>query len=222
MNRNQYAIVSDFDGTITCEDSNDLLFHLCGNAQNARIEKDFRSGALSTRIAMVQHFDIMHITLETYHSFLKANIRIDPGFDEFLNQVRKQDIDFFVVSAGYRQAIQHVLGEKRLRGVQIFANDLRGEEHLKPFFAHDGSVCTERATGPCGSCKKDCIETIRRQTNQSIIYIGDGLTDRCAVQKADLIFAKNDLARYCHANGLPYLPFESFADITRYISEETI
>jgi 2-hydroxy-3-keto-5-methylthiopentenyl-1-phosphate phosphatase len=217
LNINDYVIVSDFDGTITCVDSNDLLCQMHGDEKNAQIEKDFRAGVLGFKKAVIQHFDALRVSLEAYHSFLDNNIHIDPDFDEFLHQVNKRDIPFFIVSGGYRPAIVRLLGSERLSGVEVFANDLRGDEYLKPVFAHTNVVCNE-PFGPCGNCKKVCIETIRKQTNRDIIYIGDGLTDRCASKKANLIFAKGDFAHYCHSNGLPFISFESFADITKFIN----
>ena len=214
-----YAVVSDFDGTITLEDTNDLLFITHGSPENAKIEKDFRAGLTSDREAMVRHFEVSRMTFGKYYSFLDSYVHIDCGFDEFLRRLRGQGLPLFIVSGGYAQGIRHVLGEERIQGVQIFANDLlENGAHLTPSFATQSNVCTE-PIGPCGNCKKICIDTIRRQTGKKILYIGDGLTDRCVTQKADLLFAKNNcaLAEHCRASGSPYVLFEGFADITDYL-----
>ena len=212
----QFVIVSDFDGTITMEDSNDLLIEVCGNAENIEVEAAYTAGAYGNQETMSRHFELLRISPEAYEDFLDRNIHIDPGFDAFLQQAREKNTPFFIVSAGFRQGIERILGEARLQGVQIFANDLQGETHLMPSFALENVICTE-GIGPCGNCKKVCIDTIGRQTGRKIIYIGDGMTDRCTVQKADMLFAKDALAAYCQAQGVPYIPFVSFSDVAHHL-----
>ncbi|MCL2827967.1 MAG: MtnX-like HAD-IB family phosphatase [Oscillospiraceae bacterium] len=219
LNEKKYVLVSDFDGTITLEDSNALLFQVCGNAENAQIEVDFIAGALSNREAMERHFDVMRITRREYDAFLDANIHIDPGFDAFLQQTKRYEVPLFIVSAGFRQGIERVLGAARLQGVEVFANDLLGGDHLKPVFATERPDC-EKPVGPCGNCKRACLAAIQKRTGQPIVYIGDGLTDRCAMEAADLLFAKDALAAYCDVQGLAYTPFESFTDITNCLWTE--
>ena len=215
----EYAIVSDFDGTIVLEDSNDLLFQTCGTAENVEIEAAYSAGEAGNQETMTRHFDVLRMSPGAYDAFLDCNIHIDPGFDAFLQRVRVEGLPFFIVSAGFRQGIRRVLGEARLQGVQVFANDLVGEAYVMPSFALKEAACTE-AIGPCGNCKKACIDAIREQTGQKILYIGDGLTDRCVVQKADWLFAKDALAEYCEAHHLPYTPFVSFFDVVRHLWPE--
>ena len=216
MSLNNYAVVSDFDGTITKEDSNDLLVHTLGNDRNAQIEIDFCAGRMGNHEAMQLHFDAMRITAREYKDFISANINIDEDFDDFLEYIRSRDIPFFVVSAGFRQGIEEVLGPKRLEGVEIFANDLLGQPHIAPVFAHANPACG-KSFGPCGNCKQMCIDIIRKKVNRKIIFIGDGLTDRCVMEKVNLLFAKHDLARYCDENALPYQPYQRFSDVTNYL-----
>jgi len=221
LHTEEYAMVADFDGTITLEDSNDLLFLTRGSGENAKIEADYCAGVLSGREANHRHFRAMGLRLQEYSGFLDVHIRIDPGFDAFLQHLRGRGLPLFIVSGGYRQGIQRILGAERMQDVQLFANDLLEQNgYLVPSGATNSTVCTE-SIGPCGNCKKVCIETIRRQTNKKILFIGDGLTDRCAAQKADILFAKEAcaLAEYCRIHDFPYVPYTCFADLTSYLWE---
>jgi len=212
-----YAIVADFDGTITLQDSNDSLCLACGNAENVKIEADFCAGVISGKEAVHLHFQALRIGFQEYFDFLDSHIQIDPGFDVFLQQLRARHMPFFIVSGGYRQGIQRILGEDRMNGVQIFANDLLDDKgYLLPSGAMEGAVCTE-PIGPCGNCKKVCLDIIRHQTKKKILFIGDGLTDRCAAQKADLLFAKEGcaLAEYCRTHDLPYVSYKGFSDLVK-------
>ena len=216
LDLSNYAIVLDFDGTITQEDSNDLLVHTLGNEKNAEIEIEFCAGRMSNREAMEQHFENMHISAREYRNFISNNINIDKDFDEFLQYVRGRDVPLFVISAGFRQGIEEVLGEERLRGIQIFTNDLLGEPYISPRFAYSNPDC-RKSFGPCGNCKQICVDIIRDQTNRKVIFAGDGLTDRCIAEKSELLFAKHDLARYCDECNLPYQPYSCFSDVVKFL-----
>jgi 2-hydroxy-3-keto-5-methylthiopentenyl-1-phosphate phosphatase len=212
FNEKDYVIVSDFDGTITREDSNALLAEVCGNAENAQIEIDFIGGLISNREAFERHFKAMRISIEDYKEFIKSNITIDPAFDVFLEKVHKLGVSLYIVSAGFRQAVESVMGKERLSGIEVFANELSGEPYIMPTFASKNPVCV-KPYGPCGNCKRDCLKIIKRKSGKKILYIGDGITDRCAVDEADLLYAKDSLAEYCDINRLPYLPFVDFKDV---------
>jgi 2-hydroxy-3-keto-5-methylthiopentenyl-1-phosphate phosphatase len=46
-----------------------------------------------------------------------------------------------------------------------------------------------------------------------VIFLGDGLSDRFAVEAADLVFAKHRLLAYCREKRIACVPFENFAEI---------
>ena len=216
MNASDYVIVSDFDGTITIDDTNGMLFLVCGNEENAQIEEDFIADKMSNREAMERHFEIMNLSLLEYYAFLDSHIEIDPTFDEFLLEVQRKKIPLCIVSAGFRQGVKRVLGEKRLSNIKVYANDLIGTERLSTLFAQEPNC--NRAIGPCGNCKKAVLASIKNDVGKKIIFIGDGLTDRCATEEAEIVFAKKTLAKHCMDENIPYKPYESFSDITKFLS----
>ena len=52
-----------------------------------------------------------------------------------------------------------------------------------------------------------------------IVFIGDGVSDLPAARQADLLFARRGLRleEYCVENKIPYIPFDTFADIQKEI-----
>ena len=52
-------------------------------------------------------------------------------------------------------------------------------------------------------------------TNAPAIFVGDGLSDRYAAARADLVFAKGDLAAYCDQQTISYTPYQSLAAIAK-------
>ena len=219
INIDEYAIVSDFDGTVILQDTNDVLFTRVAGDENRLIEDRYRAGEADARTTMERHFEAFRITLDEYYAFLDENISVDPGFLPFLLMVREKNLPFFLVSGGFRRAIRRMLGDGLIPDTDIYANDLVMTDRLRPVFASSAPVCNEK-TGPCGNCKKECIEDIRKRTGKKILYIGDGMTDRCAVKKADFIYAKDSLAEYCRENKLVFKEFCGFADIMELIVSE--
>jgi 2-hydroxy-3-keto-5-methylthiopentenyl-1-phosphate phosphatase len=46
-----------------------------------------------------------------------------------------------------------------------------------------------------------------------VIYVGDGRSDTCAVQFADIVFAKGTLAAYCTSMRIPHHPYRSLMEV---------
>ena len=216
MNLKDYVIVSDFDGTITLQDSNSLLVEVLGDERNTSIEQAFISGITGSKETFTKHFETLGITMEEYYNFLKEYIDLDSDFERFLRKVRKEKIPFYIVSAGFRQGIEYILMNSQVKKEEIFANDLIEEGCLIPKFAIENPPCI-KAAGACGNCKRISLQSIRKKTKKKIVFIGDGITDSCAAGEADLLFAKDYLEDYCKKNKVDYIPFQRFSDVEEYL-----
>lgn len=51
------------------------------------------------------------------------------------------------------------------------------------------------------------------KTNAPAIFVGDGLSDRYAVESADLVFAKDGLASFCAEHSIEHFPYQSLGDV---------
>ena len=56
-----------------------------------------------------------------------------------------------------------------------------------------------------------------------IVFVGDGVSDLAAAREADVLFARAGLRleEYCRENKIPYIPFNTFADIKKEIIKIT-
>ena len=45
------------------------------------------------------------------------------------------------------------------------------------------------------------------------VLIGDGFSDVCAANYADIVFAKKSLASYCWKNNITYFDYDDFGDV---------
>ena len=74
---------------------------------------------------------------------------------------------------------------------------------------HEQTICAA-----CGeACKRGGLPA-----EGEVVYVGDGISDRCAAQAADRVFATRGLARYFDERNLPYEPFDDFHDIVRALT----
>ena len=97
--------------------------------------------------------------------------------------------------------------------VAVYANHAEMTDHgLVITFPYSDGACSD-----CGNCKRKHLRDLRR-LYERVIYIGDGFSDRCASQEADILFAKSHLAEMCEADGRDYVSFEGFADILARIA----
>ena len=71
----------------------------------------------------------------------------------------------------------------------------------------------------CGNCKSAHLID-RKKRGDATVYIGDGATDRCPAQVADVVFATGFLAHFCEAQHIPFIPFETFDDVVREMSTD--
>jgi 2-hydroxy-3-keto-5-methylthiopentenyl-1-phosphate phosphatase len=51
-----------------------------------------------------------------------------------------------------------------------------------------------------------------------MVYIGDGRSDFCVSARADVLFAKDELAAYAAGRGQAHHPFSTFHDVTAVLA----
>lgn len=209
-------VLFDFDGTITQDDTNVKLLEAFGNEANRAIEKAFISGKKSSMQAMKEHFKHLELSEPLMKRFMLKTIRVDPSFKPFSEKLKSAGIPQAVVSGGFENVVRWLFEREHIeQDIPIYANRIHFNETVTLMFyhEHDSIDC---AFGPCGNCKKTHIENYQSQ-GHTVVFIGDGLTDRCAAHQADILFAKDALADYCVQEGIEYYPFETFTDVDKQL-----
>ncbi len=96
-------------------------------------------------------------------------------------------------------------------GIPLYSNhaelDDRGRMQLRFPHAAEGCNCLSVV------CKRNVLLS-SSHPDRRIVYIGDGVSDRCPVEYADIIFAKGSLAAWCNKGRLPHYPFGTLRDVT--------
>ncbi|ACB86324.1 MtnX-like HAD-IB family phosphatase [Natranaerobius thermophilus] len=219
MDLNQLAVITDFDGTITSQDTNDLIIDNFGTETNQEVERLFQNSKIGTREAMKRHFKEIKILENQYSEFLLQNTEVRTGFKSFTQICMKHKIPLYVVSGGFTNIIEKILHsvDPLINSyARIYANQLHfNKNNISITFYHDSVNCI-KDFGPCGNCKRSHVKNLQAQHKQ-VIFIGDGLTDRCGAETSDLVFARSNLAEFCREHGISFYNFKDFNDVQRQI-----
>ncbi len=102
-----------------------------------------------------------------------------------------------------------MLAREGFADVAFRANRLTAnpDGRLVPAFPNSASGC-----GRCGTCK-GAEARRRRALGQTVWFVGNGVSDRCAAPVADRLFAKDDLLAFARREGIAATSFETLADV---------
>jgi 2,3-diketo-5-methylthio-1-phosphopentane phosphatase len=204
-------VYCDFDGTITTVDTTlRVLDRLAAPAWEA-LEEDWRAGRIDAAACMRGQIALVAGDDAALDAVLDE-VELDPGFRDFAGWCADLDVPLTVVSDGVDYFIRRILARNGLEGLPVVSNKLTGRAGARRLsHPHRREGCAARA----GTCKCAAIlSDVGRPANPTIVYIGDGRSDFCASARADILFAKGDLAGYVAGRGQAFHPFTTFHDIT--------
>lgn len=213
------AILVDFDGTITTEDTNDKLIEYFWNYEVEEFLKNNSERDMTYVDFMDILFSKLRISEKRYLDFILKEIEISKGFIQFYREIKNLGIPIAVISGGFTNGIIPFLKKYGIDDMKIFANSLRfGKENITIDFYHNRNPrCCH--IGYCGNCKTIHLNEFRRRYRQ-IIFIGDGITDEPVASKADIVFAKDKLLEYCNQHRIDCISWENFFDIGKIILKQ--
>jgi 2,3-diketo-5-methylthio-1-phosphopentane phosphatase len=196
-------VLVDFDGTISKVDTTDLLLERFAAPAWRDIEEEWKAGRIGSRECMVRQIDLVRATPAEMDAFI-ATVEIDPGFAGFVLLFRGLGHALTVLSDGLDRTIRTVLDRADI-DLPYFANHLQwlGGDRWRLTFPHAKGTCATLA----GNCKCSFAEARPREIT---IMVGDGRSDFCVAERADLVLAKGSLREHCRGKDLPHYGFENF------------
>jgi len=206
------VVLCDFDGTVAVEDVGELLFGRFGGPPARVAARRWERGEISSRECLETQVASSRCTPEDLRSFAHT-CRLDPYFKDFHDFARRRGIEVVVLSDGLDFYIERMLARNGCGEIEFYANHLRIDERtLRVEFPwYNLRDCTE-----CGNCKTHHLYRYRHR-GYFIVYVGNGLSDRCPSENADLVFAKGELLAHCHANRIQCVEFKNFRDVEREV-----
>lgn len=215
MKNNNFALVSDFDGTISKKDFFSYAQENILSEQDMLPWEDYKGRKISHVEALHRIFSKIRIP-ENKLIELISTIEVDESFLTVVDYCLVKDIKVFVVSAGADFYINHVLKRfSLLDKVELITNrsSYSQEEGLCLFPFGESHPLYD---SDLGVSKKKFVQNLQSKGNK-VIFAGDGRPDIEAASVADVVFAKDYLINLCEKNDICYNFLGSFDDILLFL-----
>ncbi|MFC2088432.1 MtnX-like HAD-IB family phosphatase [Calditrichota bacterium] len=208
------TIFTDFDGTITKIDTLNLVLDEYANGYWREIEHKVTAHKLTEKEALQAEFDLVNVSLETVIAFLQEHAEIDPTFIDFSDWCKAKNVELIVLSGGFREFIQIVYDKFGIIDIPYYSNSIQVINNKWTII----QSLLPKINNLCNHCKTHHLLESKK-LGKKVVYIGDGNTDRCPAENADIVFAKADLAIYLNQNKVKFNKYENFQNIQKKLSE---
>jgi 2,3-diketo-5-methylthio-1-phosphopentane phosphatase len=202
------VVFFDFDNTITTFDVlDDMLTKFSRDDNWIKLEEDWKGEKIGSGECLKGQVEGMGMTKEALDEYL-SGVKIDPYFGKIVELLKAKNIKTFILSDNFDYILKRILDDNGLRDLRIYSNSLKIDgDHLITGFLFSDKTC-----GDCAHCKRtSLLKNI--DNNSTSIYVGDGRSDVCVSEVADIVFAKGYLKGYCENNGISHIPFEGLKEV---------
>jgi 2-hydroxy-3-keto-5-methylthiopentenyl-1-phosphate phosphatase len=207
------TLVVDFDGTVTEQDLLDTIAQTFGDEDVYReVDEGLDDDSLTLNEVIRREFEPVRAPLGEVRDWVLENVRVRPGFRELVELARERDWRIVVVSSGFRELIEPVLEREGLGDLELLSNTVDPDA--------DGWKVRFRVSEACEVCGQPCKRSTAAALadGTELVYVGDGYSDRCAAELADVVFARRGLASYLEDRGVPFERFEDFHSVARSLA----
>ena len=187
--------------------------HFEDRAEFDRLDALYDAGQIGSRDLMRWDMDVLPRDADLLRSEA-AVMPQDEAFPRFVEMVRARGALVEIVSDGLGFYVESNLAALGVHDVPIATNENRvegGGEGMSFPFGHPSCFV-------CGTCKRERVR-LHQAAGRVVVFIGDGTSDRFAAAHADVVLAKESLARICAAEGWPFTEWGSFADVDAAVEQ---
>ena len=213
MTRPHLLISADFDGTVTRQDTLVQILDKYGDPDWRKIQDQVVSGEITIRDGLQREMGSVRASAAEIRDLLQSKVEVDPAFPGFLERMRQRGIPVVILSGGFDFCVETVMVKSGAWPIPFLANRLQHDRgSWKVEFPYPSALCDA-----CGHCKGDPIRAWKEQ-GYLTVFAGNGVTDRCGALAADLTFAKDELDRWCAAQGISAVGYATFDDVEQELS----
>ena len=208
-------VFCDFDGTITVKDVGAEFFNNLMTEQRMDVLEDWFNGKINSKECLTIQCSYIKSTKKEIDSLLDK-LEIEATFLNFYKELKKNKIKLIIISDGLDYYIKRVLKNYNLDDIEFYSNKLilYDNDRVRPEFPYYSPECSNFA-----NCKGMQIKRLKPDGKISV-FIGDAHSDICAVDSADIIFAKNDFYNYCMEQKVTCFNFNDFDDISKILKQK--
>ena len=203
-------IFLDFDNTVTRGDVLDRVIERYSPTDSWRDwEAEWQAGRMSTVECLRRQVGALRATREELERFA-ATVEVDPGFALLAEWSAHRGVKLSILSDNFVPLIRVILQREGLGAIPVFANELSFEgTRPQPRFPW-----YDRGCGRCAHCK---AIRVGASTARPRVFVGDGLSDVCGANAADIVFAKDSLAADLRRRRVPFHAWTTLADVLVFL-----
>lgn len=205
-----FLFISDFDGTITAQDFfKQILLRYAP-------EKIFNPSGKRGFELLKEALEEVNLKKEDFEKEI-AHIPMDPSFVNFYKFVKEIRGDVVILSTGCEYYIKKKLKLEGIENIKIIANKGFFKEGKFKLERNEDRNFEENKENIFGLSKEKVVLYYKNKY-EKIVYAGDSYVDFKACCKADLIFAKGNLAKILKMLKINFYEFEKFSHVEKIIS----
>ena len=209
--KGEWVVFFDFDNTISCRDVlYDIIVRFSIDERWRSLEDAWRDGRIGSRECLTGQLESIRASKDELTDYL-AKVPIDPQFQPLLALLDMRNIPVMITSDSFSFLIETVLRHHGIVGIPIYANEVAFDgSRLLPSFPFHSPDCPR-----CAHCKK---RHVLANADRTTVYVGDGISDICPAEHADLVFAKDSLLAHFRTTGRDCRTFRDLGDVAGFFN----
>jgi 2,3-diketo-5-methylthio-1-phosphopentane phosphatase len=212
------TIICDFDGTITTMDvGSEILRRFGDNEARQKIYDQYQRGELSLYQLQKRLWPTVRVTKQQLFDHLDNWVELRDGFEAFTLFCKTKKLPIQIVSGGFDLYIDFIKAKFGIDLPHISNSARLVQDTVEVDFPHYNQISPHFSI-----CKGTFIRNLREKSSDKlyIIGIGDGWSDRSFAKDVDLLFACDDLEKYCQQHKIAHSPFTDFNDILKQLQNQ--
>ena len=203
----------DFDDTVTIGNVSTSIREAFAPEDWTSMEEEFLSGKYSVEESNIRQFALVRADEAEIVDFVLGEVAFRYAFDEFVDYCQGEGIKLVIVSSGLDLYISPPLGQLGFDHLEVHS----GKARVTPggidvsYVDPAGAVITK-------GFKESYVRHFKSQGN-TVVYVGDGLSDIVPAKEADFVIARSTLEQHLRANDLPHYTFDTFDDVGKHVEE---
>src|SRR6267143_2967100 len=211
------AVLSDFDGTVTLNDTFENVLARFGKGDWRTVDDQHVRGEITLEECVRRQGAMVQVPRSQILSYLDGVTEFRPNFDKLIEFCKTNHFPLVIVSAGLDFVIEHFLTREKFRNkVELFAASAKctptGIKFKWPKPKSNRSM----------NLKDDMVRYYKRRAD-TVAYIGDGRWDLQALRSADrrFIIRNSKLAELCKEQEIQATTITDFQEVVTSLQKET-
>jgi len=212
------AVLSDFDGTITLNDTFENVLARFGKGDWRTVDDQHVRGEITLEECVRRQGAMVQVPRSQILSYLDRVTEFRPNFDKLIEFCTTNHFPLVIVSAGLDFVIKHFLTREKFQDkVELFAASAKctrtGIRFEWPKLKDNRSI----------NLKDDMVRYYKQRAD-TVTYVGDGRWDLHALRNADrrFVIRNSKLAELCKEQEIQATTIADFQEVVTSFQKDTL